>query len=77
MQNSRQRTAAAAANAHPVERIPWTPHNVTVHLAQQQWGDWYVYLGKGAEGVPATDAEVALWKELQAAREVIGRLKNE
>lgn len=43
----------------------WKPRRVKVRLFQDETGQWMVVLGRNGNPMLATDAEVALWLELQ------------
>jgi hypothetical protein len=54
---------------------PWKARTVYPKLEQNALGEWMLLL-KGGAPMPATDAEVALWKALQEAKKRIETLEG-
>lgn len=69
----RQREARGRA------RKPWSRRSVSARL-EARGGEWYVILrgrdGVEGDGAIATDAEVALWKELEETRAALAQLQE-
>ena len=54
---------------------PWKAKDITVRLFCDRYGQWWEVIADG-NPLPATDVSVAIWKELQAAKKEIERLKG-
>jgi hypothetical protein len=55
---------------------PWKARTVHPRLEQNELGEWMLVL-KGGSPMPATDAEVALWRALQEAERRIAELEGQ
>lgn len=82
MANIDAMTSGGKLVKHPREKPaeystqPWKAKPVTVELFQSPDGQWWQTISDG-NPLPATDACVSLWKELQAAKKVIEKLQRE
>ena len=76
--NARHRQAAKrrqqVAQRQPATK-PWRARKVTVRLEQNENGEWMHVINDGSPFL-ATDAEVALWLELQEALAALEMLRE-